>query len=92
VTVKHAKCDCDKPTPWEDVKGKKTNMCKVCGGRIEVIRTPEIGRVHTAIDAVLLGELGLDENHPFVMYLASTIKTSIHSTKKTWDHNRAVKR
>lgn len=27
-------CSCDTPTPWEDVKGNKTNICKECGGAI----------------------------------------------------------
>jgi hypothetical protein len=27
-------CKCNTPTPWEDAKGRKTNMCKECGGLI----------------------------------------------------------
>jgi len=83
-------CQCEKPTPWEDNKGIKTNVCKMCNGKIEEHILPELGRLHTALDAVLLGELRLDSDDPFITWLADQISTDIKQKKTTWDYNRLV--
>lgn len=83
-------CKCEKPTPWVDNKGSESNVCKACNGKIEKHRLPEIGRLHTSLDAVLLGDLKLDNDHPFITWLANSVRNDIRQKKLIWDHNRRV--
>lgn len=84
------RCECEKPTPWEDIRGKKTNVCKECGNKIEEHRPPELGRLHTRLDAALLGDHDLDPDHPFITWMAETAREDVRQKKLTWDHNRQV--
>jgi len=83
-------CECDTPTPWKSNTGVVTNVCKVCKGRIDAGIPPEIGRLHTRLDAVLLGDLKLDEDHPFITHLVETVREDMRQKYGVWKNNRDV--
>lgn len=83
-------CSCKEPTPWVTNRGVETNVCKVCNGKIEPHRTPELGRLQLGLESALLGTLELDPDHPFITWLANCVGEDIRQKKLTWDHNRRV--
>ena len=80
-------CQCKKPTPWQDAKGNQTNVCKVCQGKIITHSRPELGHLHTTMDTVLLGDLGLEPDHPFITYLVETSRENLRQRFLTWKAN-----
>lgn len=90
MTSQIADCKCKKATPWTEVKGNESNVCKVCGGKIIAHPLPEVGRLHRTLDTVLLGDMGLDPDHPFIAWLTDCIREDLRQKKLGWDYNRAI--
>jgi hypothetical protein len=85
-------CKCEFPNPWTDNYGNTTNMCKNCDHKIEEHQTPELGRLHIALEVVLLGELALDPDDPFITHLVNSVQQDIRQKKLIWDNNREIER
>ena len=60
-----------------------------CKGQIDTHDPPDLGRLHTQLDAAILGDLELDADHPFVSYMADTVRGRLRLAWLTWSSNRA---
>lgn len=89
-------CDCDIPTPYESNKGEKTNRCRACGGLItdyiKDVTMTALGQLILRYEKVLLGDLELDNDHPFIRHIVNTCEKDLKQKKLIWDNNQEVNR
>lgn len=92
----HTICMCDVPNLWEDNKGKKTNMCKDCGGRLPEPGTDprrEIGSLLIQVQGVMhsLDFKSEREQAEFAAHMSKTLGESWRQSLLTWRANETQK-
>jgi hypothetical protein len=85
-------CECLSPKPWKNAKGKKSNVCKECEGKIPTYPTlsNDIGRATIALDGALRKADFRDEadRHAFIDYLIKGMDENLRQRLLTWRANR----
>lgn len=90
-------CECEKPSPWEDNHGKKTNMCQECNGEIKPTYTPNpakaIEQLHRELDNAV-GAAGVSsdkELEELCVLLHTKLRGWVRQTYLTASFNAKVK-